>query len=586
MKTLHNTLVRVLVISIIISGIYACKDKEMFDASDKREYISAANSVNAYSGYKRLQLKFNVSNTAAVRAKIYWNNRSNFIEIPIHVASANDTVSTIIGPLEEGTYSFEVITYDNKANTSVPIKITATALGPNYAHTLANRPIKDIFYENGNATIYWGSAGAELFNEVIYTDNNNVQRRVKAAQGKDTSKLLNVKPGELATALQYRTAYIPATAIDTFYADTRSEAIVTGSLKDLAKAKNVLFGSLISYGNGITHGVVNDGSPNGIYKQICDNEFNFGQASWGGTRWKRDGGSDFNDVNAVINWSKAHYNKVFAQLIVGPNGYMPDWFKNGTFTPAEMDGLLKGLVKEFMETNDNKSKVDVWGVANEVFSNDGTYVNMKWNDMGWEDDASGLTGTDKINLKHPVFIGKAFMYSRQMTQALLELRDHDFEYNTSASAYYTKHKAYYQLLRHLKAKGYPVDVVGIQAHYNLGSGISGGYELFKKTIEKFKATNVQVHLTELDIIAPKINNALQPWTLALADQQKTDYYNAVKAAVEAGVSLISLWGVRDNNDPGWRFGQYPLLYDESYNRKPAYYGVQKALFDAKKYSAN
>jgi GH35 family endo-1,4-beta-xylanase len=582
MKTLYNNSIGLCAFVAISLLINACKDKEMFADGDKRQYINAANYVQPYSGYKRLQLKFGVANTEAVSAKIYWNNRSNVMEVPVRVTSANDTVSAIVGPLEEGAYNFEVITYDSKGNTSVPVKITATALGPNYAHGLANRPIKDIFYENGNATIYWGNTGAELFNEVIYTDNANVQRRLKVNLGKDTTKLMNVKPGALATTMQYRTAYKPAMAIDTFYADSKAETIITGSLKDLAKAKNVLFGSLISYGSSATHGVVNDGSPNGIYKQICDNEFNFGQASWGGTRWKREGNSDFNDVNAVINWSKAHYNKVFAQLIVGPNGYMPDWFKNGTFTPAEMDGLLKGLVKEFMETNDNKSKVDVWGVANEVFSNDGTYVNMKWNEMGWEDDASGLTGTDKINLKHPVFIGKAFQYSRQMTQALLELRDHDFEYNTSASAYYTKHKAYYQLLRHLKAKGYPVDVVGIQAHYNVGSGIGGGYELFKNTIEKFKATGVQVHLTELDIIVPKINNALQPWSLALADQQKTDYYNAVKAAVEAGVSLISLWGVRDNNDPGWRFGQYPLLYDENYNRKPAYYGVQKALFDAKK----
>ncbi len=259
---------------------------------------------------------------------------------------------------------------------------------------------------------------------------------------------------------------------------------------------------------------------------------------------------------------------------------MPDWFKNGTFTPAEMDVLLKNLVKEFMETNDNKNKVDIWGVANEVFNNEGTYVNMKWNDMGWEDDASGLTGTDKINLKHPMFIGKAFEYSRQMTKALLELRDHDFEYDTPGSAYYNKHKAYYQLLKHLKAKGYPVDVVGIQAHYAIGNGVAGGYDQFKKTIQKFKATGTQVYLTELDVISNKVNSVIPPWTNALAEQQKNDYYNVVKAAIDGGVNLISLWGVRDNNDPGWRFGQAPLLYDENYNRKPAYYGVQKALFEA------
>jgi GH35 family endo-1,4-beta-xylanase len=581
MKTTNHKIFSLIGFLILTAMLWSCKDKEIFP-DQKRTYISMADSAKSFSGNNRIKLIITVPNKDVVLAKVFWNNRKDNKEVPIRLNAWPDTVSTIIGPLPEGNYAFEVITYDSKGNTSIPVKIEGAILGATYAHALLNRPVKDINYENGIAVIYWGAADKELATEVSYTDNGNVLRKVKASFGKDTTKLVNFKPGTLSTTISYRTAYVPNLAIDTFYADAKTETVITASLKELANDKGVFFGSLISYGGGVTHGVINDASPNGIYTEICKKEFNVGQASWGGTRWKQEGSSDFNDVNATINFSKANYNKVFAQLIVGPNGYMPDWFKNGTFTPIEMDGLLKGLVKEFMETNDNKNKVDVWGVANEVFGNDGTYVNMKWNDMGWEDDASGLTGTDKINLKHPIFIGKAFQYSREMTKALLELRDHDFEFNTPESAYYHKHKAYYQLLKHLKAKGYPVDVVGIQAHYNLGGGLAGGYDLFKNTIKKFKDAGAEVYLTELDVIAPKVDGALQPWTAALAEQQKTDYYNTVKAALEAGVKLISLWGVRDNNDPGWRFGQAPLLYDESYNRKPAYYGVQKALFEAKK----
>src|SRR5690606_24768600 len=144
-----------------------------------------------------------------------------------------------------------------------------------------------------------------------------------------------------------------------------------------------------------THGVVHDGSPNGIYTQICKTEFNMGHPAWGPGRWSREGGSDFNDVTATTNWSRTQYDKVIVHLITGPNNYMPAWFTGGSFTPAEMDIMLKDLVNEIMTFNDNKSKVDVWNVANEVFDNDGTYRNMRWNDMGWEDDASGLSGTDK-----------------------------------------------------------------------------------------------------------------------------------------------------------------------------------------------
>lgn len=581
MKTITHHLSGLTGFLVLSIMFWSCKENELFKDS-KRTYISMAAATNSMSGNNRVKIIIKVPAKEIVSAKVFWNNRKEHQEVPIKLTAWPDTVSTIIGPLPEGSYTFEVITYDAQGNASIPVKTEGTVLGTTYAHALLNRPVKDIYYENDEAVIYWGGADKELFTVVSYTDKGNVLRKVKAVYGKDTTRLVNFKTGGLSTTVSYQTAYLPSAGIDTFYADAKTQTVITASLKELANDKGIFFGSLISYGNGATHGVVNDPSPNKIYTEICKNEFNFGQASWGGTRWRQVPPSDFNDVNATINFSKTNYNKVFAQLIVGPNGYMPDWFKNGSFTPAQMDVMLKGLVKEFMETNDNKTKVDVWGVANEVFGNDGTYVNMKWSEMGWEDDASGLTGTDKVNLKHPVFIGKAFQYSREMTRALLELRDHDFEFSTPTSAYYYKHKAYYQLLKHLKAKGYPVDVVGIQAHYNLGGGLAGGYDLFKNTIRKFKDAGVEVYLTELDVIAPKVNGEVQPWTAALAEQQKTDYYNTVKAAIEAGVKLISLWGVRDNNDPGWRFGQAPLLYDENYRRKPAYYGVQKALFEAKK----
>src|SRR5690606_22340000 len=118
-------------------------------------------------------------------------------------------------------------------------------------------------------------------------------------------------------------------------------------------------------------------------------EFNIGQAAWGATRWSKDAPSNFNDANAVINWSRSRFDKVTLIGLVGPNNYMPAWFRNEAFTPQEMDDLLKNLINEIMESNDNKSKVDVWCVANELFNENGTYRNMKWNDMGWEDDESG-----------------------------------------------------------------------------------------------------------------------------------------------------------------------------------------------------
>lgn len=598
MRTNHyNYLIYFSWILLTIFSFSACQRDILFK-DGKRIYISKIDSIKLYPGQNRLKMTLFISNPDIVNAKIFWNKRINSIDVPVNRITGSKNFSIIIDQLEEGEYPFEIIAYDIKGNTTAPISIVSKIYGLQYIQSLLSESIKDIRYENGETSVFWGDAGqGAKFTEVSYTDQTDAIRTINIPTTEVLSKLANFKPGTLETTFKYRTLYKPdPLAIDSFYSDYQTAKVITGTLKALAEAKNVYFGSFISYGGGFTHGVINDGSPNQIYSDICSREFNIGQATWGATgRWKREGNSNFDAVNPVINWSRSKYDKVMAMLLVGPNNYMPAWFNDGVFTPDEMDVMLKGLVYEIMESNGNKSKVDVWCVANELFNNDGTYRTMTWNDMGWEDDASGLTGTDQVNLKHPVFIGKAFQYSREKTNALLELRDYGIENSDQNNFYSYKYKAFYELIKHLKATRRPVDVVGIQAHIIIGRGMTVGtsvnmnadgkdvsYTGFKNAISKYKETGVDVYLTELDIVSPIVNSQPQPWTNALAEQQRIDYYNVVKAAIECGVNLISLWGVRDNNDPGWRVGQNPLLFNENYSKKPAYFGVQKALYDIQK----
>lgn len=594
MKTITHYLSVLTGFLIFSSMFWSCKDNELFK-DQKRTYISMADSTRSMPGNNRVKLVIKIPSQEIVSASVFWNNRKDRQDVSLKLTAWPDTVSTIIGPLAEGSYTFEVITYDKQGNASIPVKTEGTVLGSNYVNALLNRPVKDIYYENGDAIVYWGNAEREALTEVSYTDNNGVLRKVRAAFGKDTTKLVNIKPGNLSTTIAYKTAYVPNLAIDTFYANSKTETVITGSLKELAKDKNIFFGSLISYGGPGTNGVINDGSANGAYTAFCNREFNLGQGSWGPSRWARGGPSNFDAVNPVTNWNKANYDKTMTMLIVGPNNYMPDWFTKGTFTTSELEVMLKELVYEIMETNNNKAKVDVWGVANELFDNNGVYRNMKWNEMGWENDASGVTGTDKINLKHPVFVGKAFQYARDKTNAILELRDYGIENSDASNPFSHKFRAFYQLIKHLKATNRPVDAVGIQGHIMIGKGMAVGtaenmnanvpyvgYEGFKGAVKKYKDAGLEVLITELDIVNLMQNSQPLAFTPALAEQQQQDYYHVVKAALEAGIKYISLWGVKDNNDPGWRMNQSPLLLDVNYKRKPAYYGIQKALFEAKK----
>jgi GH35 family endo-1,4-beta-xylanase len=280
------------------------------------------------------------------------------------------------------------------------------------------------------------------------------------------------------------------------------------------------------YGSEID-GVIHDLSPEQAYSRIAAEEFNLGQVTWypAWDSWNYGAPHNFQPVNAVINWCREQEQEVMLHMLVGPDDYMPAWFVEGEWSEGEMDSLLQDLIAQLVLTNDNHQKVAVWNVANEVLENGGKYREMKWNKLGWEEDRSGLSGSDQLNERHPRFIGLALQYLRQHTEARLEIRDYLIE--RTNLLWRKKHKAFYQLLLHLQNSGYPLDAVGIQGHYEIGK-VKGLLGELESSIQKFQELGLEVYLTELDIAAREGAN----WSEALAEQQQADYYQVVRTALE------------------------------------------------------
>jgi endo-1,4-beta-xylanase len=183
--------------------------------------------------------------------------------------------------------------------------------------------------------------------------------------------------------------------------------------------------------------------------------------------------------------------------------------------------------------------------------------------MGWEDDMSGLTGEDKINARHPVYISKAFEYAGKYAgKGLLEIRDISFEFNPTGK----KAKAIYQLILHLRAKGLRVDALGLQCHMYNSNSDSYNYNNFIAVCRKFKALGLELYVAELDMAA-----------FGNLELQKQRYKEFIGVCGRAGVDHVYFWGVADGKDPNWRTYAQPLLFDADYNKKPAYYGVLEAL---------
>ena len=297
----------------------------------------------------------------------------------------------------------------------------------------------------------------------------------------------------------------------------------------------------------------------------------------------------------LVNWGIENEFHIMHHCLIFPNKYFPSWFSKTNYSANELELIIEKFISEVLNSNDNKNKVDVFNVINEIFAmgKSGNYrvdgnkkEDCKWMGMGFEKDMSGLEGNEKINDSHPIFVRKVFDVASKLTDAKLEIRDFNIAFGGK------KADGMYQLIKHLKNTGVRVDAVGFQCHLN--AGINYNYENLRKNILRFIDLGVEVYITELDVGLnlwgqggnhKKVSDVIKTdsdWQWFFEEQNKI-YYNLVKTAKEAGVKIISDWGFRDDIPyGGWRKDQKAWMVNKDYSRKGAYYAVLKALYDAEK----
>lgn len=322
--------------------------------------------------------------------------------------------------------------------------------------------------------------------------------------------------------------------------------------------------------------------------------------AWDGGFWPKKKPVSLKDFNIetkyfdeLVNWGIENEFHIMHHCLIFPNKYFPSWFSKTDYSANELELIIEKFVSEVLNSNDNKHKVDVFNVINEIFAmgKSGGYrvsgnekEDCKWMDMGFEKDMSGLEEEQKINNEHPIFVRKVFDVASKLTDAKLEIRDFNIAFGGK------KADGMYQLIKHLKNTGVRVDAVGFQCHLN--AGIDYNYESLRENILRFINLGVEVYITELDVglnlwgkgdKRKKVSDVIKSeddWKWFFEEQNKI-YYNLVKTAKESGVKLISDWGFRDDIPyGGWRKNQKAWMVNKDYSRKEAYYSVLKALYDA------
>ena len=157
------------------------------------------------------------------------------------------------------------------------------------------------------------------------------------------------------------------------------------------------------------------------------------------------------------------------------------------------------------------------------------------------------------------FIINAFTYARKYAPKGCKLFINDFnEYMTA------KTNDIYNMALKLKQKGI-IDGIGMQSHVSITFPSFADY---KKALEKFLSTGLEVHISELDIAFENNPNA-----------QATYFKNVFQLAVDkAGtgggkVTCLTVWGTNDGNS--WISDKKALLFAAGYSPKQAYYSVME-----------
>lgn len=186
-------------------------------------YTGKADSLKAFGGNERVMLNWVLASDQNITGcKIFWNFGADSLVMAVKKSPKPDTIKVSINNLSEGSYNFEVFTFDKEGHTSIGAEAIGNSYGANFQSTLSNRPIrtsKKVTATNSINITWVGKDDKCLGTEWSYTGIDQQPKHYFSAQG-DTTLISSC---DLAKPVTYRTLFIPEKqAVDTFYTDFKT----------------------------------------------------------------------------------------------------------------------------------------------------------------------------------------------------------------------------------------------------------------------------------------------------------------------------------------------------------------------------
>jgi len=315
-----------------------------------------------------------------------------------------------------------------------------------------------------------------------------------------------------------------------------------GSLREEAAKAGLIIGS------GSIKGMTStaDGRPSNYlaepqFAEVLAEQFN-SLSPENDMKWQfvepQEGIFDFEGLDRLAAFGKANDMQVKGHGLIS-GCCNPDYLVSKINDPV---AFRAAMVKHFNTIMKRyKNKMDRWDVVTEALET-----------MG-----GGLQHNDFYNALGPAYIAEAFRIAHDADpKAKLFLNENLVESLPG------KRQELYDLVSGLVADGVPINGVALQMHETLQGPPPGA---ITEMTNFFHGLGLEVSIAELDV------HTYDPVS------QAQIYGNIVTEALNAGIKEISVWGFTDKHLYTWLPGSKPLMFDENYNPKPAYFAVRDAL---------
>jgi endo-1,4-beta-xylanase len=267
---------------------------------------------------------------------------------------------------------------------------------------------------------------------------------------------------------------------------------------------------------------------------------------------------DFSRGDEIVKFAQATQKRVHGHTLVWHN-QVPKWMNEFSGDTQAWENMLRNHIQEVVKHF--KGQVAGWDVVNESFLDDGSLRPTVW------------------SKNIPDYIAKSFQWAHEADpNAILFYNDYGQDGKPK------KMQAILNLVKDLQARQIPIHGLGLQMHININSK----NEELASVIHQSQATGLAIHFSELDIAVNPKNDSTFVLTESAQEAQKNKYefifqsYHSIPKKQQYG---ITFWNVGDKDS--WLRGyfkrpkEYPLLFDESYRRKPMYSNLLNLSTDEK-----